>query len=81
MGVKHARPQWLVHVKSGDIRDLRGMVERESAAIGVFVTLEDWRRQMRTEAVSAGYHRSPGWNRDYPRSQILTVEELLEGKD
>lgn len=55
-------------------------MERENAAIGVFVTLEDWRRQMRTEGVSAGYYRSPGWNKDYPRSQILIVEELLGGK-
>jgi site-specific DNA-methyltransferase (adenine-specific) len=39
--VKHARPQWLVQVKSGDIRDLRGTVERENAAIGVFVTVEE----------------------------------------
>jgi site-specific DNA-methyltransferase (adenine-specific) len=35
---------------------------------------------MRTEGVSAGYYRSPGWNKDYPRSEILTVEELLGGK-
>ena len=28
------------HVKSGDIRDLKGTVEREQAAIGVFITLE-----------------------------------------
>lgn len=25
------------------------------------------------------YH-SPGWNKDYPRLQILTIEELLAGK-
>ncbi len=28
------------HVKSGDIRDLVGTVQRENAAIGVFITLE-----------------------------------------
>jgi len=34
---------------------------------------------MRTEAASAGFYHSPGWNRDYPSLQILTVAELLEG--
>lgn len=36
-------------------------------------------RDMTTEAVSAGFYRSPGWNRDYPKIQILTIEELLRG--
>ena len=74
----------LVQVKSGrvqssDIRDLRGTVEREEAAVGLFITLEPPSRQMETEAVSAGYYTSPGWGRDYPRLQILTIEALLEG--
>jgi site-specific DNA-methyltransferase (adenine-specific) len=64
-------------VKSGDIRDLVGTITREDAAIGVFVTLEDASRDMRTEAASAGFYHSDGWNKDYPRLQILTVEELL----
>jgi len=29
----------------------------------------------------AGYHSSPGWNRDYQKIQILTIEDLLAGKD
>jgi site-specific DNA-methyltransferase (adenine-specific) len=77
--VKHARSQRLVQVKSGDIRDLRGTVERENAAIGVFITLEEPSGQMRTEAVTAGYYHSPGWDKDYPRIQTLTIEELLNG--
>jgi site-specific DNA-methyltransferase (adenine-specific) len=68
------------HVKSGDVRDLRGVVEREEAAIGVFVTLETQSSDMVTEAVSAGYFQSRAWQKDYPRIQILTVEELLAGK-
>jgi site-specific DNA-methyltransferase (adenine-specific) len=66
-------------VKSGDIRDLRGTVEREGAAMGVFITLEEPSRDMRTEAVSAGFYRSQGWGQDYPQIQILTIEELLRG--
>ena len=67
------------HAKSGDIRDLVGTVQRENAAIGVFITLETPTRDMITEAVSAGYYHSPGWNEDYPRIQILTIVELLRG--
>jgi site-specific DNA-methyltransferase (adenine-specific) len=74
----------IVQVKSGkvssrDIRDLVGTIEREKAVIGVFITLEEPTREMRTEAVSAGYYHSPGWNQEYPRIQILTVEQLLKG--
>ncbi len=74
----------LVQVKSGHvnsqlIRDLVGTVQREQAEIGVFITLEAPGEPMRTEAVSAGFYRSPGFNTDYPRIQILTVEELLHG--
>ncbi len=65
------------HVRSGDIRDLRGTVQREQAAIGVFITLEEPSRDMMTEAVSAGYYHSPGWNKDYPCIQILTINDLL----
>ena len=67
------------HVKSGDIRDLVGTVDREKAAIGVFVTLEEPSREMRTEAISAGVYHSPGWGKDYPRIQILTIADLLRG--
>ena len=67
------------HVKSGDIRDLRGTVEREGAAIGVFITLEEPSRDMVTEAASAGHYHSPAWGRDYPRIQILTIAQLLAG--
>ncbi len=75
----------LVQVKSGKvnsglIRDLRGTIEREQAAMGIFLTLEAPSRDMITEAVSAGFYRSEGWHTDFPRLQIITVEELLHGK-
>ena len=68
------------HVKSGDVRDLIGVLDREKAEIGVFITLNDPTRDMLTEAVSAGFYRSEGWQRDYPKVQILTIAELLDGK-
>ena len=67
-------------VKSGDIRDLRGTVERTNAAIGVFITLEGPTREMETEAVTAGFYDSPGWGQKYPKIQILTIEDLLRDK-
>jgi site-specific DNA-methyltransferase (adenine-specific) len=27
----------------------------------------------------AGFYHSPGWNRDYPKLQIMTIEQLLSG--
>lgn len=67
------------HVKSGDIRDLRGTVEAGNAAIGVFITLEPSTSEMNTAAVTAGFYHSENWNKDYPRIQILTVADLLHG--
>ncbi len=67
------------HVKSGDIRDLKGTLEREKAALGLLITLEPPSQDMETEAVTAGYYHSPGWNQDYRRIQILTIEQLLKG--
>lgn len=68
------------HVKSGDVRDLRGVLDREEAALGVFITLEEPSKDMNTEAVSTGYYHSDLWQKDYPRIQILTIEDLLNGK-
>jgi site-specific DNA-methyltransferase (adenine-specific) len=67
-------------VKSGDIRDLRGVIDREGASIGVFVTLDSASRDMITEAATVGVYNSQFWGRSYPRMQILTIEELLHGK-
>jgi len=65
-----------VHVK--DIRELKDIASNN--AMGVFITLEPPTREMKTEAVSAGKYHSPLWDKNYPKIQILTIEELLEGK-
>jgi len=49
-------------------------------AICVYLTLEKPTRPMIEEAAGEGFYHSDGWNRDYPRLQILTVEEILSGK-
>ncbi len=72
----------IVSVKGGQnvsvqmVRDLRGVIEREKAAIGLFVTLEEPTRPMREEAVKAGFYTSPHGAK-FPRLQVLTIEGLL----
>lgn len=66
-------------VKSGDIRDLAGTIEREKAVMGVFLTLEEPTKDMHKEAVAAGFYHSPNWHKAYPKLQILTIERLLSG--
>jgi len=68
------------HVSVPHIRDLRGVLDREQAEMGVLLSLEPPTAPMRTETASAGFYQSPGWGQDYPRLQILTVGELLSGK-
>jgi site-specific DNA-methyltransferase (adenine-specific) len=67
------------HVKSGDVRDLRGVLDREEGAIGVFITLEPPTSEMKKEATTAGFYESLAWGRKYPRIQILSILELLHG--
>ena len=74
----------IVQVKGGrvgaaQIRDLVGTVGREDAAIGVFISMNKPTSAMKKEAASAGFYHSPGWNRDYPKIQMYTIEELLNG--
>jgi site-specific DNA-methyltransferase (adenine-specific) len=71
------------------VRDLRGVIEREKAEIGVLLSFEEPTAGMRSEAAEAGFYRggqgerplagkSP-FDRDYPRIQMLTVGQLLAG--
>jgi len=75
--------QIVFSVKAGKVgvahvRDLRGVIDREKAEIGVLIALQEPTKPMREEAASAGYYESR-WGK-HPRLQILTVAELLEGK-
>ena len=75
--------QIIISVKAGAlhasyIRDLRGVIEREKAEIGVLLSLEEPTKSMRKEAASAGFYTSP-WGQ-HPRLQPLTVKELLAGR-
>ena len=67
-------------VSSPQVRDLKGVVEREQAALGLFISLDEPTRDMRTEAASGGLYHSDIWQKDYPKIQLRTIAELLEGK-
>ena len=49
--------------------------------MGVFVTLEPPTAEMQAAAVKAGKYHSQGWNKDYWRLQILSIEQLLKGAE
>jgi len=66
------------HVTVAHLHELRGVIEREKAEIGVLICMHDPTGPMRKECASAGFYSSP-WGR-HPRLQVLTVEDLLTGK-
>jgi len=68
------------HVTVSQIRDLKGVLEREKAEIGAFITLREPTEPMRKEALAAGFYEPEifGGKQKYPRIQILTIKELLE---
>jgi DNA modification methylase len=72
------------NVGVGMIRDLIATIERERAKVGVLLSLEDPTSRMRIEASAAGLYKPEGdqnqWSEGFPRIQILTIEDLFDGK-
>ncbi len=76
--------QIIFSVKAGgvtvsQVRDLRGVLSREKAEIGVFLCFEPPTKPMTKEAAEAGLYKSSDGT-TYARVQILSIEEILEGK-
>ena len=75
----------LVQVKSGHVQrnivaTLKGDMEREQAEMGLLVTLEPPTGPMVQEAAAAGFYVPEHFpDRQFPRVQIATIEELLSG--
>lgn len=71
----------------GSVRDLRGVIDREHAEIGVLLSLDEPSPGMRGEAASAGFYlsgedarlKANPWGEKYPKIQMRTVGELLAG--
>ena len=67
-------------VKRGDIATLKGDMEREQAALGLFITLRPPTRPMLQEAASAGVYVPEHYpDHQFARLQILTIDALLSG--
>lgn len=67
------------NVRPTDIRDLRGVLEREeNAEMAGFISLREPTRAMRDEAAQAGVYEYNGV--PYDRIQLLTIREILEEK-
>lgn len=75
----------IVQVKSGKVNrgqvaTLIGDMKDQEAELGIFITLQKPTRPMRELALSQGVYTPQHFSdHSYPRVQILTIEELLDG--
>jgi site-specific DNA-methyltransferase (adenine-specific) len=84
---KNETKKAIIEVKGGgvfvdQVHKLKSVIEREKALMGIFITLNPATKPMRAEAASAGFvtlNMGVG-SAQFPRIQIVTIEELLEGK-
>jgi len=75
----------IIEVKGGkyvprDIRALAAVLKRENAPLGVLLALQPPTKGMKREATTLGKWTLPGHDREYPVLQIVTIDELFEGK-
>ncbi|MEQ7154023.1 DNA methyltransferase [Brevundimonas aurifodinae] len=73
----------IVSIKGGgvtdsQVKDLITTVDHEGAQMGLFVTLLPPTKPMVTRAAAGGFYEAGG--RTYPKVQILTIEQLFDGK-
>jgi site-specific DNA-methyltransferase (adenine-specific) len=66
------------NVGVSEVRDLIGVLQREKAEIGVYISFAEPTKPMQKEAAEAGFYTSKDGTR-YPRIQLLTIEGLLDG--
>lgn len=75
----------VVSVKGGKnvgvtmVRELKAIIDREKAPIGIFISLAEPTAEMKKEAAAAGLYDC-GHKAKYPRIQLFTIEELFAGK-
>jgi DNA modification methylase len=75
----------IISVKAGRnvgvamVRDLKGVMEREKAPIGIFICVVNPTREMEREAAAAGVYTDPGTGRTFPKLQIYTLAEHFLG--
>lgn len=62
------------------VRDLRGVIDREKADIGVLISMASPTKPMLKEAADAGFYKSPHLEDSFPRIQVRTIAQLLAGE-
>ncbi|MBJ7486714.1 DNA methyltransferase [Brevundimonas sp.] len=82
-GSKTVTGKAIVSVKGGgvsdpQVKDLITTIDHEGAQMGLFVTLLPPTKPMVARAAAAGFYEAGG--RTYPKVQILTIEQLFDGK-
>lgn len=81
---KTATGEALISVKGGNqnpgyVRDLAGTVQHENAEMGVYICLKAPTKGMVEAANHSGRFTSPVTGQTYPKVQIVTIEQLLNG--
>ena len=75
----------IVSVKGGAnvgvsmLRDLNGTL-RDEDPVGIFLTLAEPTKPMKEFAAGAGFFSSKLWAKKFPRIQIITVQDMFDGK-
>lgn len=83
--IKTSTEAAIISVKAGQrvgvamVRDLKGVMEREKAEIGIFVCVILPTREMEKEAASAGVYTDAQTGQTYPRLQLYTLAEYFQG--
>jgi len=62
------------------VRELGHVVQRENAVMGILITLEPPGKVMIQEAKEAGMYHHPLINQAFQKLQIVSIEEILQGK-
>lgn len=82
-GSKTVTGKAIVSIKGGgvtdsQVKDLITTIDHEGGQMGLFVTLLPPTKPMVARAAAAGFYEAGG--RSYPKVQILTIEQLFDGK-
>lgn len=82
-GSKTVTGKAIVSIKGGgvtdsQVKDLITTIDHESGQMGLFITLLPPTKPMVARAAAAGFYEAGG--RTYPKVQILTIEQLFDGK-
>lgn len=62
----------------GDVSKFNNDRQREGAELGVLLTLQPPTRGMKKEANDSGLYEHPLMQRNYPRIQIVTIQQVVE---